>query len=120
MAVRENEAAVRRTFEAWNGDETAADAIGEDCVYHDPSLSQPARGREAIVEVIRSYRRALSDLRVELHEMVSDGDLVAARWSATGKDRSGNTVRTDGLALNRLRDGLVVEGWSHWTMATRP
>ena len=114
MPVEANEQAARRSFEAWNGDESALDAIDEQCVNHDPALPEPAVGRQAIANVIRDYRNRLSNLRVEVHEVVSDGDLVATRWTSTGTDTDGRAIETEGLALNRVRDGRLVEGWSHW------
>jgi predicted ester cyclase len=114
MAVQENEQAVRRSFDAWNGDESAHDVIDENCVYADPAIGE-ARGRAAIVEIIRGYRQQFPDLEFELHEMVSDGEFVAVRWSSDGTHaESGRRVRVGGLALNRVSDGKLVQGWSQW------
>jgi steroid delta-isomerase-like uncharacterized protein len=73
------------------------------------------RAREAILD-------ALPDLRVEVEDVVSEGNQAVVRWSATG------THRGDGLGIPASKrpasfrgmtwlvfsEGRIVKGWDSW------
>ena len=83
--VPENESTVRRFFEElWNtGDLDSADEmLAPGHVHHlgDDRLDGP----EAVKEAVRRMRTAFPDLHFTLEDVVSDGDRVVVRWTATG------------------------------------
>jgi steroid delta-isomerase-like uncharacterized protein len=119
--VPENESVVRRFFEElWNeGDLACADdVLAPGHVHHigDDRLDGP----EGVKDAVRSLRTAFSDLYFTLEDVVSDGDRVVVRWTATGTHEaefggvpaSGRSVRWTGIDLVRLEDGRIVELWA--------
>ena len=64
---------------------------------------------------------AFPDLRMDVDLILSDGDLVAARWTSTGTFSgpwgdvapTGARATFSGVNIFRIRDGRVVELWNH-------
>jgi steroid delta-isomerase-like uncharacterized protein len=124
----ENEAVVRRNIdEAWNGGrfEVLDETVAEHYVRHESALPRTVHGRAELKETIRRYRDAFPDLNLVIEDMVSSGDLVTTRWSASGTHRGdlmglGATNKRSvvtGLNLSRFLDGKVTEEWSEWNEA---
>ena len=71
--------------------------------------------------IAAAFRGAFPDLRMEVDLILSDGDLVAARWTSTGTlsgpwadvSPTGARATFNGVNIFRIRDGLVVELWNH-------
>ena len=91
--------------------------VTEDFVDHGaPPWAPP--GRAGYVRIMRFLKDALS-IRYELHEVVSDGDLVAARATVHGVHNSGHlgfpaTGRPYAMPtmhMYRVRGGLLAEHW---------
>lgn len=57
------------------------------------------------------YKRALSDLKVEVEEQATEGDRVVSRFVVTGTSY-GRRVRFNGITISRFAGGLIVEDWS--------
>jgi steroid delta-isomerase-like uncharacterized protein len=117
----ENKALIVRWFdEVWNQGST--DAIDEmfapDGVAH--GLGPDLRGPAEFKTFHAAFRQAFPDVRVEVDEIVAEGDRVAYRLTAVG------THQGDGLGFAatqrparfvvmgsaRIRDGRIVEGWN--------
>src|SRR5215208_3326722 len=83
--------------------------------------SDPLPGPEGQKRVARDFRRAFPDLRFEVESIVTEGDVVAARWKASGThtgrwadvEPTGRSIAYSGANFFRLRDGKVVEIWNH-------
>jgi predicted ester cyclase len=85
MTYTEPKTLVRRLFEeVFNAQNTAAAAeiIAARFIAHHPL--GPIRGPEGVLQTIGMFRSGFPDLRYEIEDMVADGDLVAARWTARG------------------------------------
>jgi predicted ester cyclase len=62
---------------------------------------------------------AFPDLRAEVHEVIVEGDLVAARVSYSGMHRgellgipaTSRYARTDGVDFFRMQDAKLAEHW---------
>jgi hypothetical protein len=72
------------------------------------------QGRDAIVDMIENhFHRDGSDFRWDLHDPVDDGELGYARYvfSYQSKlpDAAGKRVLFEGVAIVRLRDGLIAD-----------
>jgi len=84
-----------------------------DGVYHDVFYGAFA-GREAIAEMIGGhFHRDATDFRWDIHDPVAAGDTGYARYtfSYTSKlpDCAGRRAIFEGVAICRLRDGLIAE-----------
>jgi steroid delta-isomerase-like uncharacterized protein len=124
MANEQNEAVVRRTFDAFSTGDTsgAEDLIATDAVAHDPAQPEEAHGPEGFKETIELYRGAFSDLEFTIDEMFSDGEMVCTRWSTKathdgdlmGISATGNQITGSGISIDRVVDGKVAESWVQW------
>jgi len=119
----DSKALVRRWFEeVWN--KGRADAIGEmlmpDAAVH--GLGVPAKGPEGFKPFHAAFRDAYPDVHVVLDDVIAEGDLVAARWTAKATHRgaglgfpaTGRPVTITGMVFIRVRDGKIVEGWNNF------
>jgi predicted ester cyclase len=78
-------------------------------------------GPEGFKRRIEQLRRTF-EIRIQLHDMVAEGDLVAFRWTITGKhigDFAGisatqRDVTITGLNLERILDGKITQHWSEY------
>jgi steroid delta-isomerase-like uncharacterized protein len=123
----QNKAVVRRFIEdVWNSGNLAAidELISEDHVDHDPGQAGSPGGREGARAFIQMYRTAFPDTHIELGEMIAEGDLVAATWTATGTHQgelmgippTGKTATITGIGVDRVRDGQIVESWANYDL----
>ncbi|MBH0781588.1 ester cyclase [Nocardia bovistercoris] len=121
----QNKAIAKRAIDAWNSrdlevfDEVAAD----DYIDHDPQNPYAdVHGPEGMKKLVRMYLGAFSDQRFLVNEQIAEGDFVTTRWTATGTNdgemmgmhATGKPAVVQGITINRLRDGKLVEGWTCW------
>jgi steroid delta-isomerase-like uncharacterized protein len=119
MSLDDNIAVVRRHHDLLRHfDEAAADAIwAEEIAFYEPQ--QVIRGREAGKRRFRVFREAFPDITATLYEVVAQDDKVAARYALEGTHRApfagvpatGKRVTLTGIAIFRLAEGRIVEGW---------
>ena len=65
------------------------------------------------------FRTAMPDFRIDVDELIVEGDLAAARFTATGthegslfgEEVTGKPVRLRGQIFYRLRDGRIAADW---------
>jgi steroid delta-isomerase-like uncharacterized protein len=75
---------------------------------------------------VMAYRAAIPDLGDEIELVIADGDLVVARWTATGTmtgefdgvPPSGGPIRYAGITMLRLECGRIAQAWSESDQAT--
>jgi steroid delta-isomerase-like uncharacterized protein len=77
----------------------------------------PAEFRRFVQGLLAEF----SEFRVEIEDVVADGEKVAARWTATGRYQGtqfgpgrGQPVRMTGMSFGRVVNGQLVEGWNNW------
>ena len=76
-------------------------------------------GPDGVKAVIRSLRAAYSDFRLEVADLVVDGDMVWARNVGSGTNDgpfmghppTGRSMRIEVFDVVRVRDGKIVEHW---------
>jgi predicted ester cyclase len=93
----------------------------DDYVRHDLRASQVQPGPAGQAQVAADFRRAFPDIVFSVDLIVGDGDLVVARWTATGThlgkwgslEPTGKAVKFSGVNIFRFRAGKVVEIWNH-------
>jgi predicted ester cyclase len=80
------------------------------------------RGPEAYKRHFNLYATAFPDLRFLIDSMVSEGDLVAVRWTVTGTHKgrlseilpTGRSVGVTGITVARISGGKLHETWDQW------
>lgn len=121
----ENKTIIRRLVEEiWNrrNPNIADELIAQSYINHDPASPEFGRGPEAYKRHFQMYATAFPDLRFLIDSMVSEGDLVATRWTATGTHKgrlneltpTGNSVAVTGMTIARVSGGKVHETWAQW------
>jgi steroid delta-isomerase-like uncharacterized protein len=121
----ENAAFIRRWFEeVWNKKRVDAidDMASPDLVGHGQAQHGFDMGRDQFKQFARDVIAAFPDIHVNIQVIVSEGDLVAARWVATmthkapyiGIAATGRTVNISGTSIARIANAKVVEGWDNW------
>ena len=105
------------------GDVSVADAVfAADCVVHINGSPDRNLGRDGFKQMMAGLLAAFPDIRLTIEDQVVVGDKVAMRWVAEGTHTAalgpvpptGRRVRVDGLFLDHVRDGKVVERWEQW------
>ncbi len=120
-----NENLVKRWFQVWNtGNLTIAEEIfATNFVNHDPNRPKVTDIESYKVWVVES-RTAFPDFHVEIHDMITEGDKVASRWTLTGTHK-GNFwgvpptsvhVTVTGMNIHRLVHGEIDEAWWSYDM----
>ena len=93
--------------------EAFARLFTEDAVYHDVFYGA-FKGRVKIAELVNDwFYRTATDFRWHLHDPVSDGKTLYARYTFSYKsllpEAGGKRVMFEGVAIYALRDGLITE-----------
>jgi len=123
--AKRNRDLVERWFQVWNtGDLAFAEEISAiDFVNHDPNRPE-VTDFENYKVWIATNRTAFPDFHVEVHDMITEGDEVACRWTITGTHKgnfsgvppTGVQVTVTGMNIHRLVDGKIVEAWWSYDM----
>jgi predicted ester cyclase len=125
MEVETNKALVRRFYEeVWARGNVAftQEVFADDYVRHDlrPTTAPPGAAGQALIA--EQFRHAFPDLEWHVDLVLGDGDLVAARWTASGTHSggwgdvapTGRRAIFSGVNIFRFGDeGKVVEIWNH-------
>jgi predicted ester cyclase len=119
MSIEQNVAIVRRLIEEGfsGGDPKVCDAlVAADAVEHQHGLaSGPAGAKQAIATLHQWF----SGFRLEVEDVIAEGDRVWVRGMATGTNTgsvfgrppTGRTFRITVFDAMRVVDGAVVEHW---------
>jgi predicted SnoaL-like aldol condensation-catalyzing enzyme len=120
---------VRRLFtEVFNDRNEAAtrELIAADFRGHHPASPNVIHGPDGILEAMKPFWSAFSNLRYTIDILIAEGELVAAHWSATGTHDglfmlrgspfkpvapTKRVVGTTGTDIFRIADGKIVEAW---------
>jgi steroid delta-isomerase-like uncharacterized protein len=123
MDPERNKATMRRWFEeVWNQGRVGAidEMLPTHGVVH--GLGPDVHGPAEFKPFHATFRDAFPDMRIDLDEMIAEGDLVAARWTATGTHRgdslgfpaTGQRAQFSGMVFGRFENGQIVEGWNNF------
>ncbi len=124
MSADDNKTGLRRFYEeVLNGRnlEVVDQLVAPDVVDH----TLGSRGLEGYKRSISTVHQAFPDMRVEVHDMIADGDHVAARVTYSGTHQgeflgvpaTGRRVEVSGVDFVRMRDGRQAEHWGGPDMA---
>ena len=109
MSTIENKAVVRRFFEAiaTNTLDTLDEVLAPD--FRTQGAEQTGAAGEK-----RSWQEAwaaIPDLRLDVHEMIAEGDKVVTRWTGRGTEH-GRRSQVTGIHIHQVVDGKIVEAWA--------
>lgn len=121
LAERNRQIAYRFYEELWNKGnyDAASELVHPDHYDHNLPLPHLPQGREGVVELVKTFRAALSDVVMSVDKVVAEGDYVAESLTLTGVHTgtflgipaTGKPVRIMSVNLCRIEDGLVRERW---------
>jgi steroid delta-isomerase-like uncharacterized protein len=122
--VESNKALIKQFYEeVWNKGnvEFARWVFADDYVRHDLRPTQAQPGPTGQAKIAADFRRAFPDLQFTVDLILGEGDLVAARWTASGTqlgkwgvvEPTGKKATFSGVNIFRLQKGKVVEIWNH-------
>lgn len=117
---------IRKWFEeVWNqgreqtiGEMCAEEAVGQGQAQHGADI----RGPEEFKQLWRGIRGAFSEIHVEIHDTIEQGDKVVARWTMSmvhtgtfvGIPATNKRVRLNGISIQRFAGGKIAAGWDNW------
>ncbi|WP_160164607.1 ester cyclase [Pedosphaera parvula] len=124
--AKENATVVARWFEeVWNQGKvsTINELMAKDGLAYGLGAG-PIHGPKGFLPFFQQIKSAFPDVNIKCEQFVTEGDLVATRWSATmthgghflGKESTGKQVKTDGMSICRIRDGQILESWNNWDL----
>jgi predicted ester cyclase len=112
--------------EGWSGGkyELAHEIISPNMMVHGAGGQAVGMGPDGLIDLIKTWRTAFPDGRMEIDALIVEGDTVAIRntWYGTqeaefyGIPPSGKSVAVTSVGLDRVTDGLVSEGWGELDM----
>jgi len=116
----------RRWFEeVWNqrNDGVIDELLAADAYGH--TESGEFRGPKGFREMQAVFLSALPDVRIEIEDILADGDRAAVRWRARGTHSgeglglaaSHKEIDIRGTSWLIARDGKIVEGWDTWNLS---
>ena len=118
-----NQTVVRRLIdEVWNkGNLKVVDELlTNDHVNNNPM--NPVRGLDGTRELVRKYRNAFPDCRLDIDEMFSVADKVVVRWRYSGTHTSqfegisptGRHATGPGISIHRFSGDRIQETFTTW------
>src|SRR5206468_9638902 len=112
--------------EGWSGGkyELAHEIISPNMVVHGAGGQTVGMGPDGLIDLIKTWRTAFPDGRMEIDDLIVEGDTVAIRntWYGTheaefyGVPASGKSVAVTSVGIDRVQDGKVTEGWGELDM----
>jgi steroid delta-isomerase-like uncharacterized protein len=125
MAAEDNKAVVRRFYEeVINGQNLALieELWAPDAVDH----TFGSQGVEGAKQFFTMLFQAFPDIHVEVHDVIAEGDLAAARVTHSGTHRgefvgipaTGRQAQVGGVDFFRMQDGKQAEHWGGPDMAS--
>jgi len=129
VMAEENKAVARRFFEevVSEGNLDVIDVIcAPDYRLHATLSGADAIDRDQLKDLVRSWRSSFGDGRIRIEDIVTEGDLVAARMLETGTHTgefngiqpSGKKVSYGSMTFLRILDGKILEHWGLLDMPT--
>ena len=114
MSAEENKAAQRRIIEEVinrKNLDLADELFSEEHELH-PEAARVARGPEGMKQAFAGLHEEFPDVRVEIEEMVAEGDVVAVRLTFGGTHApSGERATWPEMVFARFSGGKAVESW---------
>ena len=102
--------------------QVADELFGPGYAHHDPSTPDVGRGPESEKKRATLYRTAFPDIRLNIEDIIAEGETVMARWSCLGTHKgdpsgiapTGKQFNISGVSIARFANGKMAEGWVNW------
>lgn len=127
MSTERNKDLTRRWFEeVWNQkrESTIDELMAAEAVAHGlaPGAGGPLKGPAAFRVFWNQFRGAFPDIRIDIEDVIAEGDRVATRIRFAGTHQghdlgappTGNRVTGTGITWCRWRDGQIVDAWNEF------
>src|SRR5215472_3430954 len=122
MSTEDNKTIARRMIEeAWGQGNMATvdELMAPNHIGHSSVVPNTPPDRELFKQYIVYVRTAFPDFRVRIEEQIAEGDLVVTRWTTQGTHQgkyqghepTGKKMTVTGIAIDRIVNGQIVEGW---------
>lgn len=93
--------------------------VADDYVEHNPTVPHEARGPSDYKDSVERFRTGFPDLTLTEEDTIAEGDEVVSRITIRGThagefmgvEPTGITVEAQGIVVNRIEDGRLVESW---------
>ena len=99
--------------------------FSEDCSFDFPRGPEPwgqrFTGKAEVREALASRFKGIPDVQYgeDRHWIASDGSKGVSKWTLTGTNTAGNSVKVRGCDLWEFRDGKVIRKDSYWKIVER-
>jgi steroid delta-isomerase-like uncharacterized protein len=122
MSTAENKTTLRRFYNevmsAGNLD-AVDELVAADAIEHEAFPGVEGQGAELVKRLVTTFRTAFPDLRVNVEDMLAEGDKVVARVTLTGTHHgellgmppTGRTMSVAAIDIVRMQNGKMVEHW---------
>ncbi len=98
------------------------EAYTDDAVIHDAIVPEIPPGPSGVRKYLRTYAGPVPDIHFEVLQLVADGDIIAAQWTASGTHKgtllslppTGRHLEAQGVSIYRMEDGRIAEAWNYW------
>ena len=122
MSIEENKAIVRRFWGVWeenNFIDLVDELLAPDYVNHSPGFPNQPTGPEGVKAIINMFRSGMPDLRVNILDMIAEGDKVVVRYTIEGTHEgelfgvppTGRQLSIESMTVERVSDGKIREHW---------
>ena len=124
--MADNASLMRRWFEeVWNQgrEETVDSMCAPDVIgYGQAEHGSDIHGPEHFKQFMRGFRAAFSEIHVQIHDSIEQGDKAVVRWTTTMKHSgpflgiaaTGKQVSVNGISIQQFKNGKIVAGWDNW------
>lgn len=115
-----NKALALRAHEAFRAGDAATieSLLAPDCLLHQCGFLEPLRGSD-LRRFLSGGGQGLSDRERRVEAVVAEGDMVAIRWTTTGRhtgflmrEQTGKQVSFDSMTFMRVEGGKIAEIWN--------
>ena len=120
MGLQDNKRVVRRFYEEAHGGnlDIVEELVGPEFLLHGRGPDRHCKLDDAR-QIMKGQRSAFPDWKVTIHELIAENDLVVSNLTITGTHRgrfrkvehTGRSVEFNGVFIDRVRDGKIVEMW---------
>lgn len=115
MSDKKSTLSYRWHQEVWNkGREEAIDEMLHENVIVHGLDDLKGNGKSAYKEFYRSFRTQFPSIQIEVEDVITEGDLQNCRCLVCVTDDTGKKAQFSGMAIVRIADGKIVEGWNNF------
>jgi steroid delta-isomerase-like uncharacterized protein len=112
---------VRRFWGVWEEGNIGLvdELVAPDYVNHNPGIPGQPESPEGIKAVVSMFRGGMPDLRVNIDDMIAEGDRVAVRYKIEGTHEgelfgvppTGRRLSIESCTVEQVSDGKIREHW---------